>query len=297
MALLCYHETMTVDVKEQQRIASELQAVGITGAGLKRTEARKLYMMLHPDEHVMGAIRGRYKGDGAMFVATNRRMLLLNYKPLFHNNDEISYDVLAGVTYNPEGLYAGVDIHTRMGDFPFRYVNKKSAKKLVEYLEHKHLEVSNYQKSNGAGTPTSTPIAKQLTPEGRIFLASHNIGVLGSINKDGGINGAVVYYVLGADSSLYMVTKQQTAKAQNIRTNSQVAFTVYDEQARATMQIRGVATVEKNAGKAGEIVQHIIKPHLYNLQLAWPPITQLIAGPYQVIQISMTDAKYTNFNQ
>lgn len=278
----------------QQRVLEELKEAGISGFRASRLEARRLYQLLHHDEHVMGAIRGRYQGDGAMFVATNKRMLLLNYKPFFNTNEEISYFVLAGVSYNPQGPFAGVVIHTRMGDFSFRYVHKPSAKIFVDYLERKHLEQVPGLNQDGPARKVDHAV---ITREAAVFLASHNIGVLSSMNPDGGVNGAAVYYVLAPDDTIYLVTKWATTKARNIKRNSEVAFTVYDEQMRTTVQLRGLATIETKPEKKTEILNSIIKPHIYNKQFAWPPITQITAGPYQVLKVNPTDIQFSDFNQ
>lgn len=279
---------------KKSRVLAELNAAGIVGVQAQRMEARNLYKLLHDNEHIMGAIRGRHDGDGAMFVATDKRMLLLNYKPLFSNNQEISYYVLAGVSYNPMSGFAGVTIHTKMGNFDFKYVNKANAKHLVEYLEQKHLDKSTFVGRPTEQTPKSDK-SVMISKDAHVFLATHNLGVLSTINLQNEVNGAVIYYVILPDNNLYMVTKSATKKAKSLKENPNVAFTVYDEGLRTTAQIRGTAKVEASSDKANKMLKEIIRPHLYNKAVAWPPITQIAAGAYQVICVSPTYVKFSSF--
>lgn len=245
-------------------------------------------------------IRGRYKGDSAVFVATDRRVIFLNHKPFFKVNDELSYDMVGGVSFNPQGRFAGVVVHTKVGEYSFRFVNRINAEKFVAYVESRVLEHSKNGFSPERQPQTTNQLNKTASPitqEARLFLLSRNSAVLSTANQAGEVAGAVVHYVLTPDDLFYCVSKEQTKKSRNIQTNHQVALTVYDDSTRITAQIQGVAEVETNAIKARQVLEQIIKPRAYDGTVDWPPITKLAAGQYSVIRIMPTNVKYTDFKK
>ena len=104
-------------------------------------ETHALPNIIGLDEEVRGIVYGRYKqvgdikaGRGAL-VATNRRVLLIDKKPLFSKFDEIIYPVISGVTLTRAGAGMTVTLHTRMGDIGVFTLNKLCAKNFVKAIE------------------------------------------------------------------------------------------------------------------------------------------------------------------
>lgn len=119
----------------RDRVKQELRALGVSKYALLHTESRYLPHVIHPDERLGGVVYGRQGEDFAMLVATDRRIIFLDKKPLFVNEDEITFNVVSGVTYNQAGIGCTVTLHTRLRDYSLRTLNKKCAANFVDYIE------------------------------------------------------------------------------------------------------------------------------------------------------------------
>ncbi len=124
----------------EKRIKQELQALGVSRFGLWRLESRYLPHIIHSDERLEGVVYGRHEDGSVMLVATDRRVIFLDKKPLFIDKDEITYDVVSGVSYSSVGFGATVTLHTRVKDYSIRTFNQKTAEQFVHYIEYRCLE-------------------------------------------------------------------------------------------------------------------------------------------------------------
>lgn len=122
------------------RIMRELKTAGVTSMGLKYSEVRLLPKVLHPEEHIEAVVYGKYEGGLAMLVATNLRVLFLDKKPLFIKSDELTFDIVGGVSYTRSALFGTIVLHSRIGDFSIKTLNFKAAAKFREFIEHRCLE-------------------------------------------------------------------------------------------------------------------------------------------------------------
>jgi hypothetical protein len=131
----------TVDpIDHKKRIKKELRDLGLTGLGLLRLESRYLPHIIHPDEHIGGVVCGYNDNGFAMLVATDRRIIFLDKKPLFVEEDEVNYKVVSGVKFSHAGIGSVVTLHTRIKDYAVRTLNQKTARNFVEYIESRSLE-------------------------------------------------------------------------------------------------------------------------------------------------------------
>lgn len=127
----------------------DLQALGADEFDLMLPETHALLDIIHDDETIVGIVYGRYKqnnaehasGRGAL-VATSRRLLLVNKKPMFLKCDELSYNVISGVSYSKAGIAGTATVHSRTGDISIRTYNFKCANIFVEAIEAKCLNNS-----------------------------------------------------------------------------------------------------------------------------------------------------------
>ena len=124
----------------KQRIFQELKNVGMTSYGLIKLETKELPKIIHPHEHIKGVVYGRAKTGLAMLVATDCRVIFLDKKPFALTMDEMTYDVVSGVSFGQAASFVGITLHTRTGNYAFRFVNKNCARNFVEYIETKRLE-------------------------------------------------------------------------------------------------------------------------------------------------------------
>jgi hypothetical protein len=113
------------------------------------TESRYLPSLIHTDEILGGVVFGKHADGYAMLVATDRRIIFLDKKPLFVNEDEMTYDVIGGISISRAGIGTTVTLHTRLKDYTLRTFNQESAQKFVHYielrcLEHNHAKEGSY---------------------------------------------------------------------------------------------------------------------------------------------------------
>jgi len=123
-----------------ERIKNELHAVGASAVDLMLAESRSLPFVIHADEHIKGVVYGRSAEGIVALVATDRRVILLDKKFLFIKYEEITYDVVSGVSCGFAGLYGTVTLHTRIGDFKLKTFNQRCALRFVDYIEERRLD-------------------------------------------------------------------------------------------------------------------------------------------------------------
>ncbi len=134
-------------VTHRQRIKQELKDLGASKAGLSSMEAHYLPNLIHVDEHIGGVIYGDHADGFVMLTATDCRVIFLDVKPFFINEDEINYGVVSGVRYGHIGFWTTITLHTRIRDYTIRTYNKKCALGFVKYIE-KHIELRTLERDN-----------------------------------------------------------------------------------------------------------------------------------------------------
>lgn len=135
------------------RIKRELRQLGMTRYGLWKLEARYLPRLIHPSERLKGVVYGHSDEGSALLAATDRRVIYLDRKPFFVNQDEVTYDVVSGVSSSFAAGEGTVTLHTRVKDFVLRTFNHRAAERFVTYIEARCLENPEYQR--GANLPVS----------------------------------------------------------------------------------------------------------------------------------------------
>lgn len=137
-------DSVTQAVQERSElIKAELITLGADRYDLWLPETHRLATIIHAEEHIIGIVYGHYikvsdkiTGRGAL-VATTKRVLLIDKKPMFEKCDELSYGVVSAVGYAKAGIAGTVVLHTRMGDISVRTLNKVCAQSFVEAIESK----------------------------------------------------------------------------------------------------------------------------------------------------------------
>lgn len=282
----------------QRRIKQELTSAGLSRYALLKNEARHLPNVIHEDEHIIAAINGRSATGSVMLVATDRRVIFLDCKSFYTTLDEISYDVVAGVMHHIQGVYANVILHTRVGEYNLRLVNKFQAHKFVDCIERKRLEAqygdNKDERSNIDSVRVDAPMSFNMDQVSRNFLQTHNVGVLSTIDRGGSPHGAVVYYVVEQEK-VYFLTKSETNKAKNIIAHPQVALTIFEDYTLQCLQLRGLAEAEHNEILVSRIFDVITRELQYDDEKSTPPVTKILEGSYVVFKITITQANYQKF--
>lgn len=136
-------------VSQSERVKHQLHALGVSRIAMHSMESRYLPHVIHPDEYIQGVVYGKSDDGFAMLLATDKRAIFLDKKPLFVNMDEITYDVVSGVSLGNIGFGSTVTLHTRIKDYTIMTLNEKCAKAFVEAIEtrciaHQNSGVNRY---------------------------------------------------------------------------------------------------------------------------------------------------------
>lgn len=129
-----------LSLQHDERVKQELRAVGLARYELWSSEARYLPHIIHPDEHIGGVVFGYHEGSLTMMVATDRRIILLDKKPLFVNKDELRYEMIGGVRFTHAGIGTTVTLRSRIEDYLIVTFNKIAAERFVTFIEARSLE-------------------------------------------------------------------------------------------------------------------------------------------------------------
>lgn len=295
-----------MDQEHVGRVKDQMRQVGVTGYGMLKAESRYLPGLIQPDEQIGGAIYGQVGGlDSAMLVATDQRVIYLDKKFLFSETDVISYSAISGVNRTRVGLFSSVVLHTRLGDYTFRYVNGKAALIFVKYIQSQRLHDSEQDGAGEASKKSASKAAQSGSPvfHGPLderalrFLTSHDTAVISTIDSGNNPHGAVVYYQVDQDNVVYILTKIQTSKAQNTLRRSPVALTVYDPERLQTLQLRGFGQVESGQKLAVEVYRQIMKTRAARGETSEAPVAKLRAGDFTVIKISIATLNFMDYSE
>lgn len=134
------HET-TANIHD--RVFAELRELGMRRWALWRPDVRYLPSLVHENEHIKAVTYGKGAEGEAMLVATDRRVININKKPMYEKADELTYDIIGGVSYGDVGIQATVILHSRIGDFKLRTFNLRLAQGFRNYIQQRCLEHLN----------------------------------------------------------------------------------------------------------------------------------------------------------
>lgn len=286
-----------VSDEHKKRVIEELKKAGVTRYGLSHAESKYLPQIIHNDEHIGGVVYGRYAMDFVMLVATDKRIIYLMKKPFFSKIDELTYDVVSGVKNSNAVLFSTVTLHTRIQDYVIKFVNPGCASKFVKFIEERRVKKDGYKQTQPQPTTLSSdnnPLDIDDNDEGLVFLKEHEVAVLSTSDKEGKVSGAVMYYMVHKNQ-IYIITRSSTKKARNIFNHKQVALTVYEPFTLKTVQLSGIAEVEKDYQTSQNIFDQMIKTRQYKDGEQLPPVTKFTEGTYTVIRITPTEINYRDF--
>jgi len=140
-----FRDDMPVPIAILRHVKEELRQRGAAAYDLWLPETNYLPHLLHPDEHIMGSVYGKYKDGRGVLIATDQRILFIDKKPLFMHVDELSFMIIGGVTFSQAAFMGYVTLHTRLGDYKLRTFNFKNAANFVDYIETKCLQHAEEQ--------------------------------------------------------------------------------------------------------------------------------------------------------
>jgi hypothetical protein len=132
----------TAPLSHEEDIRRQLVNLGVSKTALRTSECRYLPYIIHPREVIGGVVYGKHTDGFAILVATNKRVIFLDKKPLFVNEDEVTYEVVSGVSMGKLGVASTVVLHTKVKDYPVKTLNRHCAQGFVNYIESRRLERS-----------------------------------------------------------------------------------------------------------------------------------------------------------
>jgi len=127
------------------------------------------------------------------------------------------------------------------------------------------------------------------------YIDKNPIATLGTINPDGTPSGAIVYICADLRRPIvYLITKQETKKYQNLRDRHEVSLTIVNPAENSTLQANGRAYDVEDAITINMVMEKIAHDHVSAKE--WlPPIAKLRAGAYVIVGIELTYARLAQF--
>jgi hypothetical protein len=110
-----------------------------------RAEMRELSNILMPGETIAQAVNGYYEGGFAMICVTDRRLLLIDRKPMFLTLEDIRFEMISEIDYHYRLLNATVRIMTPNQTLVFTSWNQARLRKLASYAQNQIMELRHGQ--------------------------------------------------------------------------------------------------------------------------------------------------------
>jgi hypothetical protein len=146
------HDVSTKGEEGQAMIALREVHARLAGAGHHNrywghSEARELQHIIMPEEQVVAVVNGRYENGFAMLVATDRRILLIDKKPLFLSMEDLRYDMIAEVDYYSNLINATLCIRTINQALTFTSIRAQKLRRLTAYTQQRVMELRQHTPS------------------------------------------------------------------------------------------------------------------------------------------------------
>lgn len=120
-----------------------------------------------------------------------------------------------------------------------------------------------------------------------------NLGVISTVGTNGKPESAVVYFSCDENLDLYFTTRKSSRKYKNLSTNHAVAFVLYDDEQKKTIQIEGTAETITDTHDQGSMFSDLVT--LATKDNRTPPIDQLGESEIMFIRITVIWARIGDF--
>lgn len=142
-------------------VEEQLRNIGCNFRFVGRAEIKELPAILLPDEVIAACTNGRYAGGGALLVATNHRLLLIDRKPMFLTLEDIRYDMIAEMDYSARLLNSTVSISTPSRKLTFHSWNQVRLRSILTYTQQRVMEVRQHYMMQQFQPAASMPNTQQ----------------------------------------------------------------------------------------------------------------------------------------
>ena len=127
-------------------VEKRLAAAGFNNKFWGKPEMRELENILADDEEIVCAVSGRYEAGFALLISTDRRLLLIDKKPLFLSLEDLRYDMISEIDFGAQAFMATVAIHTINKTLRFQSIRQNQLRALTAHVQHRVMELRhNYQ--------------------------------------------------------------------------------------------------------------------------------------------------------
>lgn len=158
-----------VSVRE---VNKQLKSSGYYYRFWMRKEIRELSKVLDEDETIKQCVNGYYQGGLALLAATDRRLLLIDYKPMYLTLEIIWYDKIGQIDYSHRLLNASICISTPNKELNFTSYNTQHLRQALLYTQVKIAENGKPEDGKEEAKQTNISFRGQRSSEAIAGLAS-----------------------------------------------------------------------------------------------------------------------------
>lgn len=128
------------------------------------------------------------------------------------------------------------------------------------------------------------------------FLSRHHLAILSTSDGKNDVWGAAIYYAVDESLTFYFFTKTGSKKYHNILKNPQVAITIVDDDAQATVQASGRAEEVSEGHELNDAYRRLVQVHPPG-EFSWkPPVSKLEdSGSTAVFRLQPTMLQFAEF--
>lgn len=134
-------------------------------------------------------------------------------------------------------------------------------------------------------------------PKIKDFLSKNQIAVLGTVGDDQKPHTATIYIQADEDLNIFFITKEKTTKYRNLKSNPNVALTVYEPVSQTTVQASGIAEEITDIAKTNEIFRRVLSVTRGTSESSVPPVSKLEGGEYKCFQIKPTIVRLAEYTK
>jgi hypothetical protein len=157
-----------VSVRE---VNKQLKSTGYNYRVWMRKEIRELSKVLDEGEAIKQCVNGFYQGGLALLAATDRRLILIDCKPMYLTLEVIWYDKIGQIDYNHRLLNASICVSTPNKELNFTSYNTQHLRQALLYTQEMVAELGRPEGSESQQTPSNISFRGQADAKSRQALS------------------------------------------------------------------------------------------------------------------------------
>lgn len=155
-----------------KKLNQDLKKIGCHYPLWGRSEVSELAKVLAEDEEIAEVINGYYEGGFAQLCVTNRRVLLVDKKPLALTLEDLRYDMISEVDYGDRIITSNIHIITPIRALHFSTWNRRHLRQAMTKIQDKVMEMRNQSFLSEQFQPMAVPSPKsRMRQSGRLAAA------------------------------------------------------------------------------------------------------------------------------